>query len=154
MVGLADAQTGVVQSLRADQDVANALYVDTTVPATASDRDRVYPGAASRPNNHPVEVAVMPRAESSDTSMTVVTQVYAFDCVVVATETWYQEHRSLRLLEIFDAIDDVNGLAPTAYLFGQGRSGGGGGDGIEVESETGRRAIGGVWQFQTHETRY
>lgn len=154
MVGARDALTSVVQTLRQDQDVANALYVDTTVPSDSADRDRVYSGAATEPNNHPVEVAVTPVAESSDASKTVVTKVYAVECVVVATETWYQEYQSLRLLDIYDAIDAVNILAPTEYLVGQGRTGGGGNDGIDVESETGRRAFGGVWQFQTHETRY
>lgn len=156
MVGFRDAITAVVETLRADQDVANALYVDTTVPSDTADRDRVYVGAAVEPNNHPVEVAVMPIADSSDTSKTAVTKVYAMSCTVVATETWYQEYQSLRLLDIFDAIDEENVLAPTSYLIGQGRAGGGSGgdEGIQVEEETGRRAVGSRWQFQTSETRY
>lgn len=152
MVDARDAVAGVVQALRQDTDVANALYVDTTVPSDPADRERVYPGAATKPNNHPVEIAVMIIADSSDASKTAVTKAYLAECTVVATETWYQEHRSLRLWDIFDAVDDVNILAPTGHLFGQGREGGS--DGIEVESETGRRVIGGRWQFQTHETRY
>lgn len=156
MVGYSDAATAVVQTLRQDQDVANALYVDTTVPSDPADRDRVYIGAATKPNNHPVEVAVMPIADSSDASKTAVTKVFAMSCSAVATETWYQEYQSLRLLKIFDAVDDVNVLAPTGYLIGQGRAGGrpGGDEGISVESETGRRAVGGRWRFQTSETRY
>lgn len=156
MVGVEDATIGVVDTLRQDTDVTNALYVDSTVPSNVDDRDRVYIGAATEPNNHPVEVAVMPIADSSNASKSVVTKVMAFNCTVVATETWYQEYQSLRLLKIFDAMDDVNALAPTDYLFGQGREGGraGGSEGIQVETDTGRRAFGGRWRFRTSETRY
>lgn len=156
MVGVRDALVGVIDTLRADQDVANALYIDSTVPGTVDDRDRVYAGAATEPNNHPVEVAVMPIADSSDASKSVVTKVFAFNCTVVCTETWYQEHQSLRLLDIFDAIDAVNVLAPVSGLVGQGRAGGraGGSEGIQVETDTGRRAFGGRWRFQSGETRY
>lgn len=150
------ATEAVVSALRSDTDVANALYIDTTVPSNPDDRDRVYVGGASQPNNHPVEIAVMPIADSSDASMATVTKVFAFTCTVVATETWFQEWQALRLFDIFDAVDAVNVLAPTANLYGQGRSGGrpGGDDGINVEEETGRRAVGGRWRFNSHETRY
>lgn len=150
------ATEGVVSALRNDADVTNALYIDATAPSNPDDRDRVYLGAADQTNNHPVEVAVMPIADSSDASMTAVTKVFAFSCTVVATETWYQEWQALRLLDIFDAIDNVNILAPTANLFGQGRAGGrpGGDEGIGVEKDTGRRAVGGRWRFNSHETRY
>lgn len=151
-----EATVGVVDALRSDPDVADALYIDTTTPSNSDDRDRVYIGGASAPNNHPVEIAVRPIADSSDASKTAVTKVYAFTCTVVATETWYQEWQSLRLLDIFDAVDNVNILAPTSHLIGQGRAGGrpGGDDGISVEEDTGRRAFGGRWRFQSHETRY
>lgn len=152
MVDGRDALVGVVDALRSDGDVANALYIDTATPSDTSDRERVYPGAASRPNDYPVEIAVQLIAESSDTSKSVVSKVYLGECTVVATETWYQEHQSLRIWDIFDAMDNVNGLAPTTYLTGQGREGGS--DGIEVEEDTGRRVLGGRWQFNTHETRY
>lgn len=153
---MAAATEGVVTALRSDADVLNALYIDSSAPSNVDDRDRVYPGAATKPNNHPVEISVMPIADSSDASMTAVTKVFAFSCTVVATETWYQEWQSLRLLDIFDAVDNVNILAPAANLFGQGRAGGrpGGDEGISVEEDTGRRAFGGRWRFQSHETRY
>lgn len=156
MVGASDALIGVVDTLRTDQDVLDALYIDATIPSNVDDRDRIYPGGATEPNNHPVEIAVMPIADSSDASKTAVTKVFAMSCTVVATETWYQEHQSLRLLKIFDAVDDVNVLAPVDYLVGQGRAGGraGGSEGIQVEEDTGRRAFGGRWRFETSETRY
>lgn len=156
MVGVKDALIGVIDTLRQDTDVTNALYVDSTVPSNVDDRDRIYIGAASAPNNHPVEIAVMPIADSSDASKSVVTKVMAFNCTVVATETWYQEHQSLRLFKIFDAIDDINVLAPVNYLVGEGRAGGraGGSEGIQVDADTGRRSYSGRWRFRTSQTRY
>lgn len=155
MVGIEAATVAVVDALRSDPDVSDALYVDTTTPSNADDRDRVYVGAATRQNEHPVEVAVMPIADSSSTSLQTVTAMIAFECVAVATEAWYKEQQSLRLLRILDTIDDVNHLAPTANLAGQGRAGGtSGGAGIDVEADTGRRAIGGRWVFRTSESRY
>lgn len=152
MVDGRDALVGVVDALRSDADVADALYIDTTTPSNSEDRERVYSGAASRTNDYPVEIAVQLIAESSDTSKSVVSKVYLAECTVVATETWFQEFQSLRTWDIFDAMDNVNGLAPIAYLAGQGREGGS--DGIEVEEDTGRRVLGGRWQFNTHKTRY
>lgn len=156
MVGAQDALIGVMDSLRKEQDVLDALYVDATVPSDVDNRDRIYPGAASSPNNQPVEIAVKLIADSSNASKTAVTKVFAVNCTVVATETWFQEYQSLQLWQIFDAVDEVNVLAPTSYLFGQGREGGraGGSEGITVEQDTGRRAVGGRWRFQSHVTRY
>lgn len=156
MVGIEDATVAVIDSLQSDQDVADAVYVDTTTPGTPSDRDRIYVGSAVRPNEHPVEVAIQPIADSSSTSLSTVTTVIAFECIAVATLEWYEQNRSLRLLRILDKIDDVNHLAPTDYLVGEGRAGGttSGDTGITIDSDTGRRSIGGRWLFRTSETRY
>lgn len=152
MATLSDALVGVVETLRTDTDVLDALYVDTTVPSTETDRDRVYVGAASEPNTQPVEIAVMPMADTSSTSKSVVTKNYVAECTVVATEPWYDQYQSLQLLAIFDAVDDLNVLAPVPGVIGQGRTSSS--DGIETEEDTGRRVLGGNWQFFASDTRY
>jgi hypothetical protein len=152
MATLEDAAVGVVETLRTDQDVLDTLYVDTTVPSTTTDRDRVYVGAASRSNTQPVEIAVMPIADTSSTSKSIVTKNYVVECTVVATEPWYDRYQSLQLLSIFDAVDDLNVLAPADNVIGQGRASSS--DGIETETDTGRRVIGGNWQYFASHARY
>lgn len=152
MATLEQAAVGVVETLRTDQDVLDTLYVDASVPSTPKDRDRVYVGAASQSNKEPVEIAVMPIADTSSTSKSVVSKNYVVECTVVATEPWYDEHQSLRLIAIFDAIDELNVLAPADNVIGQGRTSSS--DGIETEQDTGRRVIGGNWQFFASHARY
>lgn len=152
-IGARDALVSVVEQLRSDDTVVNALYVDSAgqIPADPTSRERIYPGSPARTNKSPVEIAVMITASGSSTSKTVVSRGFVVDCAVVAKEPWYEEYQSLALLEIFDAVADLGVLAPAANLSAQGQSGSAE---IQVEESTGRRVIEGSWQYQTATTRY
>lgn len=152
MKGATDVLTGVVESLRTDQDVLDALYVDSTVPFEPSDRDRVYVGAASRRTHEPVEVAVMVIAAGSVTSKSVVERTFGIECTVLAQEFWYEEYQTLAFTRIFDALAETNVLAPAEYYNPSGIAGAS--DGIEVDEDTGERRLAATWQFSVGETRW
>lgn len=139
-----------VQALRADTDLVEALYVDSTVPSIESERKRIYAGDPARPNDAGCEMAIHIVAGGSDMGGRMIEETYTIQCSPVATESWYEKFGFLQLTQIKDRTKSRFESPIRDSVYPRGPAGGAGE--MTLQDGTGRRMRPFRWNMSTHWT--